>query len=220
MLTTLIQKTPTRQTLSPRFFSNYLGLNPQGKNLAIKRLDIDKINKKLKSFPIFKSIDAEMTKEGALQVSYFLRNPEYQLKDYSHCGVDEEGFIVPLTPFYTPKKLTQIFLGLEQLTFLKAHHITLANQVMDFFRLHQLDQLTVAMIDLSKMKAAIKSHQEVIVTVEFLDKKHYLRLHPHYINKALIRYVSLFKEPSLREKILGHCLFDARITKFATLKSL
>lgn len=219
-LTTLIQKTPTRQTLSPRFFSNYLRLNPYGKNLAINRLDIDKINKKLKAFPIFKSIDAEMTKEGALQINYFLRNPEYQLKDYTNCGIDDEGFLMPLTPFYTPKKLTQVFLGLDKLDFSKAYQVSLANEVIHFFRLNQLDQLTVTMIDLSKMKAVIKSHQEVIVTIEFLDKKHYLRLHPQNINKGLTRYVSLFKEPSLRQKILGSCLFDARISKFATLKSL
>jgi hypothetical protein len=219
-LTTLIQKTPTMQALSPRFFSNYLGLNPKGKNIAIKRLDIQKINKKLKAFPIFKSIHAEFTKEGELEVNYHLRSPQYTLKDFSNCGVDEEGYLFPLAPFYTPKKLTQIYLGLQDLNFSKKHYVLLANQIIEFFNLNKLDQLSIALIDLSKMNSNLKSHQEVIVTIEFLDKKHYLRIHPQNMDKALTRYVSLFKESSIKDKIFNSCVFDARIQKFATLKAI
>lgn len=219
-LTTLIQKTPTIQMLSPRFFSNYLGLNPSGKNIDIRKLDISKINKKLKAFPIFKTIEAEFTKEGELFVSYHLRNPQFRLKDFTNCAVDEEGFVIPLSSFYTPKNLPHLYLGLQELDFSKNHQINLANQIINFFVINNLDQLSVTLIDLSRLNSKLKSHQEVIVTIEFLDKKHFLRIHPQIIDKALIRYVSLFKENALKDKILNSCIFDARILKFATLKSV
>lgn len=220
ILTTLIQKTPTVNALSPRFFSNYLGLRPQGRNIAIRKLDIQKINKKLKAFPIFKTIEAEFTKEGQLLVNYHLRNPHFSLKDYTNCGVDEEGFIIPLTSFYTPKKLPQIYLGLEELSFTKSHDTQIANQIIDFFRKNRLDQLTVSLIDLSKTNRMLKSHKEVIVIIEFLDKKHYLRIHPENVDKALARYISLFKEPSVKSIIFNNCIFDGRIQKFATIKPI
>lgn len=219
-LTTLIQKTPTIQTLSPRFFSNYLGLNPCGKNIDIRKLDITKINKKLKQFPIFKNIHAEFTKDKELLLSYHLRNPCYLLKDYSNCAIDEEGYVIPLNPYYSPKKLPYLYIGIAELSWSQSYHIDLAHQVVDFFINHKIDQLSIAMIDLSRMRSNIKSHHEVIVTVEFLDKVHYLRLNPANIEKALTRYVSLFKETELRDKILGNAVFDARIQKFSTLKSV
>lgn len=218
LLTTLEQKTPTINSLSPRFFSNYLGLKPGGHSLNIQKLDINKISSKLKQFPIFKQIDAEFTSQGSLLVSYELRTPIYRLNDFSNCGVDVEGRLMPLVPFYSPKNLPFLYLGLDDVKWEQSQSVDFANQIVDFFNQNGLDRLEIIMIDLSRLKSPLKSHREVIVTVRFLDKIHYLRINANFLNKALSRYASLFKEPKLKDKLFDHCVFDARIMKFATLR--
>lgn len=220
LLKALIQKTPTIDQLSPRFFSDYLGLSPLGQPLILKRLDAVKIQNRLKEFPVFKSIEAEFTPLGELCVSYDLRRPLFELYDYKNCGLDKEGFITPLVPFYSPKKLPQIYLGLKQLSWDEPHNISQALDIVDFFEKNQFQGINLKRIDLSRLNHKLISHREIIVIVSVGNVDHYLRIHPSLIQKALVRYVSIFLEPKLKKTISKSCVFDARISKFATIKNL
>lgn len=218
LLRTIIQKTTTINPLSPRFFSDYLGLSPSGKALNLHKLDESKIQKKLQEFPIFKTIQAQLSEQGELLVSYELRKPIFILSDYGNLGLDAEGYILPLKPYYSPKILPQVYLGIEHFQWNHKHPISHALEVLSFFQKQHNDAFSIQTIDLSRLSHKIPAHREVIVTMVFLNKKHYLRLHPDRIEMALKRYIHLFTEAKLQSQLAKSFIFDARITKFATLK--
>jgi len=218
LLKTLIQKTPTSQALSARFFSDYLGLSPGGRFQILQKLDLSKIQKKLEEFPIFKHVHAEFTPIGELLVSYELRKPVLALKDYAQLGVDAEGMIVPIAPYYSPKRLPEVYLGLKTIEWNRAQQVNQALDIMAYFDHHALETFTLKLIDLSRLTHSIPSHREIIVTISIFNKNHYLRLNPQHVDRALHRYMRLFKEAKLKNQLHESIIFDARITKFATLK--
>ena len=219
ILNVLIQKTPTLNALSPRFFSDYLGLCPNGRPLLLKKLDQLKIQKKLQEFPVFKTIQSELTHGGELIVSYELRKPLYILKDYDNLGLDQEGVIIPITPYYSPKKLPEVYLGLDKVTWNKKHKIEYAHQIVSYFNKYRLDIFNIKLIDLSLLDHAIPAYREVVLTVEVFGHSHYLRINPQHVEKALDRYIRLFKEAKLMGQLQKPVIFDARILKFAVLKN-
>ncbi len=219
-LKTIVQKTTTIESLSPRFFSDYLGLSPKGRSLQIQNLDIKKIQNKLTEFPIFEKVQSEFTPQGELLVSYELRRPAFLLHDFSNCGIDNLGFFIPMAPYYSPKKLTSIFLGIHHLEWNKAYNIKEALEILNFFSPYQSDDFNIKLIDLSHVKESIPARREIIVTISFAKANHFLRLNPKHLQKALDRYVLLFKEPKLQDQMIRDVVFDARISRFATLKRL
>jgi len=219
-LKTIVQKTTTIESLSPRFFSDYLGLSPKGRSLHIQNLDIRKIQKKLSEFPIFEKVQSEFTPQGELLVSYELRRPLFSLLDFSNCGLDSLGFFIPMAPYYSPKKLASIFLGIKNLEWNKAYDIKEAVEILNFFSPYLSEDFNIKLIDLSHLKESIPARREIIVTIAFAKASHFLRLNPKHLHKALDRYMLLFKEPTLQEQIIRDVIFDARISRFATLKKL
>jgi len=218
-LTTLIQKTHGLDSVSARFFSDYLGLYPYGMPLKIKRLDAKKIEKKLRDFPIFQDVDVEFTPQGELLVTYDLRKPLFYLRDYNNCALDFEGRVLPLVPFYSPKKLPHIYLGLQRLLWNQSHDIELASSIIRYFNHDRLQLFELKLIDLSKLKALVPSHREVILTLSISGHLHYLRINPGHWHRALNRYIRLFEEAKLSKTLDQDVIFDARISKFATLKT-
>ncbi len=206
--------------MSPRFFSDYLKLAPRGKLLKIKTLDHNSIQKKLLEFPVFQSILSDVTEQGDLVVSYQLRKPLFRVHDYNNCGLDQQGYIIPLAPFYSPKNLPKIYLGLKTLSWSRVDEIDKACQVLNFFNQKSQEVFKVAMIDISTLQDPRVYRREVIVTLIVRDQTHYLRINSLFIEKALQRYVRLFEEPKLDSELNSCVIFDARICKFATLKKL
>jgi len=220
ILTTLVQKTPTRTYLSPRFFSDYLSLSPKGQKITLSLLDVKKIEKKLAAFPLFAHIEAKISNSGELILSYELREPRFFLGDYSGLGLDKEGRIIPLQPFFSPKILPRVWLGLDKIDWNKAYGIEKAEAIALFFEMAPYRDFQLQSIDLSQLLHPIVAHHEIIVKVGHFGSLHYLRIHPQRIEQALKRYVKIFEEESLNNYSGSSFIFDARVKKFATLKVL
>lgn len=219
-LKTLIQKTPSLNSLSPRFFSDYLSLRPKGNYLKIDKLDIGKINSKLESFPIFKKVEAVFSHQGQLEIYYELRTPYAYLKDFSQLALDQEGYVIPANLFFSPKKLPFVYLGLHSITWNSSHDMTLVKQIIDAIAPFENQTLKLELIDVSLLSHKLASHREVVVTVSYNKHSHYLRIKPQLVDLAISRYVQLFHEKHLGSTLDQDLIFDARISKFATLKPL
>ncbi len=219
-LTTLVQKTPTRTYLSPRFFSDYLALSPKGQKITLSLLDVKKIEKKLAAFPLFAHIEAKISNSGELILSYELREPRFFLGDFSDLGLDKGGRVIPLKPFFSPKILPCVWLGLHKIDWTRAYLIEKAVEVALFFEDTTYRNFQLESIDLSRLDHPITAHHEIIVKVLHFGNVHYLRIHPDRIAQALKRYAKIFDEDSLQNYSRSSFVFDARIKKFATLKVL
>ena len=77
----------------------------------------------------------------------------------------------------------------------------------------------VKLIDLSLLDHSIPAYREIVLTLEVFGQTHYLRINPQHVEKALDRYIRLFKEAKLMGQLQKPVIFDARILKFAVLKN-
>ena len=61
--------------------------------------------------PIFRDFNPTMLSLDSLNIDYQVRTPAFKVQDYKNLGLDEEGVLIPLHPFHTPKKVPLVFLG-------------------------------------------------------------------------------------------------------------
>src|SRR5690606_28774117 len=69
---------------------------------------------KLLHLPVIKEAKIRKIRPGTIHVDYALRKPIAYLADYSNTAIDASGTIFSFKPFYTPKKLPEIYLGEEE----------------------------------------------------------------------------------------------------------
>lgn len=99
------------QTLKTAYLAELLGLSvdrPQN----LYHFDAQGAKNKLLGSALIKEADIIKLKPGTLYVEYSLRKPIAFLADYSNTAVDDEGVLIPFKPFFTPKKLPDIHMGL------------------------------------------------------------------------------------------------------------
>jgi hypothetical protein len=217
-LKTLVQKTSFSSPISPRFFSDYLHLCPKGKSLEISKLDEKKIEKKLREFPIFQKVQAHISSRGELEVAYDLKKPHFLLLDFSNLAIDPNGYVFPLKPFFSPKKLTQVYLGISQVDWNHKNNVESALKIQSLLDENLQELVDIETIDLSGLKVQATSLKHIVVTISYKNTKHYLRLSQEGLEKGVLCYISLFKENNLNEFLQSNLIFDARFKKFATLK--
>lgn len=171
-------------------------------------LDFDekKMEQKLMSTPIFKSVKITKRKPAAIMIDYDLREPIAICSDYLDAVIDDEGVIFPYRDFFTQKKLPTVYFGVAEEGDLQAKKEV-------FFRLlktakNKLEpiQFQVVMIDVSKLFADSFSKRELILKVEqeesSLPFTYYLRMNGHDQEMLLSNFIVLFhKELKQKQKL-------------------
>ena len=106
----LIQTGPEREALQTAYLAELLGLSvDHPKNLYA--FDLKEGQKKLKNSPLIASAKLKRMAPNALYIEYEARKPIALLGDYVNTAIDKEGYLFPMAPFFSPKELPEIFLG-------------------------------------------------------------------------------------------------------------
>ncbi len=135
--------------------------------------------------------EVKLTKEypNSLIIDYTTREPIAYLSDYENLVVDQDGVLFPLSPFFTPKVLPEVYLGIKIEPFkygkLCDEKLELALKILNLFEQYHIKGLTIKKIDISKLRVESLGQQEIVITlIEELGKKNYLRFlrltHDHY----------------------------------------
>lgn len=138
--------------------------------------------KKLLASPVIKEAKITKINPGTIWVDYSLRKPVATLGDYSNTMIDREGVPFPIKPFFTPKRLPEIFLGrLEEEgaedagtekkftwgTTINGKRLRLAFALLDFFIEHCCDGNTrLERIDVSKAFSLSCGQRQIVLVVE------------------------------------------------------
>lgn len=106
----LVQTSSEPMLLSTACLSELLDLSAdRPKNLFC--FDTKGATEKLKRVPVIKDAKVSKSHPGVVHVDYLLRKPVALLGDYSNTALDADGVTFPLNPFFTPKRLPEIYLG-------------------------------------------------------------------------------------------------------------
>jgi hypothetical protein len=107
----LVQSTPDKEGLKTAFLAELLDLSiDRPSNLY--RMDAKKLVEKLTVCPVIKYAEVKKIPPGTISVDYSLRKPVAYLGDYTNTAIDIHGVLFPFKPFFTPKNLPEIFVGL------------------------------------------------------------------------------------------------------------
>jgi len=182
------------------------------------------LNNLLKS-PLIKQAEVKKIPPGTLWVNYVSRVPIAYLTDYSNTALDKEGVPIPFKPFFTPKNIPEITLGLdlEQEASeglwgkpLGAKNLKLALELYDCVsRIFSGEQVVLKKIDVSQAYASSYGQRQLIVIFDDLKKysgeetskqvqqPHLLRLSTDNYRQELLNYRTLRKNPLLYDRLVS-----------------
>lgn len=111
-ITSLIQTGPQKEALRSEYLSQLMGLSKDRPQL-VSRFDPKKARAALLTSPLVQDAHVKVLKPSTVYVDYTVRQPLAWLYDYENIALDKEGFLIPMYPFFPPKNLPEIYLGLS-----------------------------------------------------------------------------------------------------------
>ncbi|MDJ0651543.1 MAG: hypothetical protein QNJ27_00800 [Simkaniaceae bacterium] len=206
----IAQTGPIKEGLKTDFLAELLDLSVD----RPKYLSAEEVEEVLRKSPCIKNVSASYLNAETLYVDYTLRNPVFALIDFENTALDLEGHLFPLTPYFTPKKLPEFYLGLKEiLPFekpLQGKELALATE------LYHLLKSAIDRIDLSHINESSLGKREIVVVLRLSnDAKHILRLSTKRYKEELLNYQLL--KSTVQE---GDFIVDLRVPKLAYVTQL
>lgn len=168
----LVQTASDKESLNMVYLAELLNLSiDQPTNLF--QFDAEEARKKLLGSHVIKETTIKKIRPGTVFVEYSMRRPIAYSGDYTNTAVDEEGYFFPVSPFYTPKKIPEIRLGIlaegtlwgscckEKKTFQLA--IEVLHALEAYF---QGKPIHLKRLDVSKAFASSYGQREIVAMIE------------------------------------------------------
>lgn len=189
----IAQTTTQRERLASWELAELLDLSRnEPQNLYV--FDPKLAEKRLLSYPIFKRATCRRLQPGIVHVDYLLREPIAELSDFDNLAIDAEGYVFPLTPYFTPKRLPELSLGLETTPCwnepLKTKTTALAFEIMNFIQCHFPASIHTLRIDTRSAFQRSAGLCEVVLLLQDGPRR-YLRLIADDYEQTLKHYLVL-----------------------------
>lgn len=173
----LIQSTPHPETLKTVYLAELLNLS-QDRPTNLYCFNAREAQRKLLAHPVIQSAKVFKIRPGTIHVDYALRQPVAFLLDYTNTALDAEGFSFPFHPFFTPKRLPEIYFGIAQNpdetfsggawgTQIQGKKAEIALELLETWSKHYCSERThLKRIDLSRTQRLSCGKKQIIVVVE------------------------------------------------------
>lgn len=109
----IVQSTPQGDALKTVHLAEVLDLSLD-KPVNLYQFNIKESTQKLLSLSVIKMAAMKKMLPGTLYLEYLMRKPYAFVGEFTNTVIDEEGFLFPFRPFFTPKYLPILYLGLSQ----------------------------------------------------------------------------------------------------------
>ena len=180
-ITAIVQTGPEKEALKTTYLAELLGLSVDSP-VSLYAVNLKKMEQKLLASPLISSAKIKRIPPGTLYVDYSVRKPIAWLSDYQNVAIDREGYLFPATPFFTPKQLPEIYLGLPPfgasedrlgrkgglwLAPIQNKHLHLAFEILQFLEGSAWKEgLRVQRIDVSNAFAPSLGQREIVLFTE------------------------------------------------------
>jgi hypothetical protein len=106
----LIQTGPDKGALPTAYLCEMMGLS-KDKPLHLDLIDLKLLEDKLYASPVIERVEMKKIYPSSLYLDYSVRRPLAMVIDFENTATDDGGHLFPLSPYFTPKRLTQIYFG-------------------------------------------------------------------------------------------------------------
>jgi hypothetical protein len=206
----IIQTGPHTDALKTDYLAEMMELSSDHPT-PVRTFNAHQVTRKLLQMPMIKEVVVSVLPPDTVYVDYTLRQPIAMLYDYENVAVDEEGFLFPFFPFFSPKMLPEFYFGPqlqrdERTVFhqpVEGREWLLIMRVLTLLRPVATDYaVSIKRIDVSHAFEASLGRQEIVVDLVneeacLLSKQrffHRLRLHPQDYEQQLGNYFVLHQE--------------------------
>ncbi len=207
----IIQTGPQKEALRTPYLAEVIELSAD-KPVIVQQFDPMLAQKKLRLSPVIKSAFVKMIKPDAVYIDYTVRQPIAWLYDFENIALDDEGVPFPIIPFFSPKKLPEIVLGLTTKPIIWGHPLKdeKTSLALTLLKMMQEKSLNVLRVDIASSFAPSLGQREVVVILEESGYSKFLRLTPKNFAQELGNYLELRKTLPPETQII-----DLRIPQLA-----
>jgi hypothetical protein len=215
----LIQTGTQKEALLSDYLAECLDLSID-RPTPFSSFDPDLASLRLKQSPLIADAAVKKMKPNIAYIEYRVRKPKVRCLDFFNAAIDAEGILFPIHPFFSPKKMTDLYLGEKGVerkggvffgSSLQGPVLELAFSVCDFFEQRAKDLFFVERIDVSESGSPSLGRREIVVILEnelsaqdSPDRKvsrHFLRLTTKRFREEIENYLRL--RPKLLESERG-----------------
>ncbi|MGB7978274.1 MAG: FtsQ-type POTRA domain-containing protein [Chlamydiales bacterium] len=164
----IVQTGPEKEALKTAYLAELLGLSADAP-MPLYALNLKKAEKDLLASPLIASAKVKRLPPSTLYIDYTVRKPIAWMADFKNIGVDREGYLFPIDPFLSPKKLPGIYLGLHAESGWKVEgpHFDLALGILQFLETAPWKEgLQILRIDVSNAFAPSLGQREIVLFTE------------------------------------------------------
>lgn len=218
-LEAIVQTGPERQALKTTYLAELLSLSIDLPT-NLYQLDLKEAKISLLQSPLIKSANLKRVPPNTLYIDYTIRHPLVYLDDFANTALDDEGVLIPFKPFFSPKKLPQVFLGLDEKhewgERLEDKRWQLAlNILTEFEKTLASQELNCVCVDVSQAFAESCGKRQIVLTLHENEVFTYLlRLNANHYSQGLKRFALLPKD-ALKARKNNPVIIDMRIDKLS-----
>ncbi len=166
----IVQTGPEKEALTTFYLAELMDLSTD-RPTSLWHFDEKKAREQLLRSPVIKEASVKAMKPGTLYVDYTVRTPIAWLYEYENVAIDEEGYLFPFYPFFSPKNLPEFYLGLPSFadwhTPVRGKEIELALAILNCLCQPDLGELfQVRRIDVSNAYADSCGTREIVLRIE------------------------------------------------------
>ena len=209
----VVQTGPQKEALKTSYLAEIIHLSAD-KPMIAQRFDPLLAKRNLRSSPVIKNALVKVIKPDTVFIDYTVRQPIAWLYDFDNVALDDEGVPFPIIPFFSPKKLPEVVLGLKNLNWslpLKGEKVDLA---LTLLKMMLEKSLSVLRLDVTAAFAPSLGLREVVVVIEENGSPKFLRLSPKNFAQELGNYLELRKTLPPEPQVI-----DLRIPQLAFIES-
>lgn len=167
-ITAIIQTGPEKEALKTAYLAELLGLSADCPT-QLYALNVKKTERQLLASPLIANAKVKRLPPSTLYIDYEVRKPVAWLADFNNTAIDAEGHLFPVDPFFPPKRLSEIYLGLPANSGwqIKTPTFDLALEILQFLETAPWKEgLRIQRIDVSNAFAPSLGQREVVLFTE------------------------------------------------------
>ncbi len=210
----IVQTGPQREALKTSYLAQLIGLTSDHPLLS-KNLDLSLAESRLRVSPVIQRATIKLTGPDTLYVDYTVRQPVAALYDFENMAIDALGVPFPLSPYFTPKNLPEIYLGIDKIGYHQPLKGPQAELALSLLKVLQPLPMTLLRIDVSKAFSSRLSEREIICVVEDGGYRRFLRLSAKHYPQGIGNYLQLRDKLPAKPQVI-----DLRLTKLGYLTSI
>jgi hypothetical protein len=111
LVRSIVQTGPQKEALKTEYLAEILGICADYPR-CLSSYNLEQLRQKLLSSPLISQASVSAIKPNILYIDYTSRQPLAFLADFDNVAIDKQGYPFPFAPFFSPKILPLIYLGL------------------------------------------------------------------------------------------------------------